>query len=105
MHTTEVCLLDGIFAADHSDLAVFQELFFSRAQLASTLRVSGMNELAEEVENENHNQFRQLVTSLPGNKMVRQALFGLTLHQGFSPEEAARLLEEHLQRACDGELY
>lgn len=99
-----VALLDEIYARNQLNLAIFQELYFARTQLSSVLRIDGRDDEATRVDEANQEQFQSLLRSLPKNGSIRDELFNLTLHQGFSPKEAQELLETEQESRIDKEM-
>jgi hypothetical protein len=90
------------YGRDRHDLRRFEDLFYARTQLCLALRSMGKVAEAREIEVANQDQLHQLLESLTRAGEARDDLSSLTLHHGFSLEDAERLLEAHVREHESG---
>jgi serine/threonine protein kinase len=94
-----VYLLDALFQHKPSDLWRYEELFLARAQLANVYRATAKEEQAVQIEEKNRLDFQRLMKQSSGSPEVREEFMSVTLHQGFSLDEAEKLLKDHRSAA------
>ena len=88
-------LASEAFQADPENLQLFQELSIVRSHLTLVLRSTGDEEAAERLSDVNKIEFRELLKNQSQKREIHEDLLSITLHQGFSVQEAEELLERY----------
>ena len=86
--------LSELYEASPSNAQRFQELYYARCNLSAILRILGREPEATDVDQRNKHEFAALIGKSPRFSLDPDELLSLTLHQGFSVEEAKELLQE-----------